>query len=172
MPPTPNNPWVYVACLVIAIIPLFETLCQYRVNDAALLSYLYNMDDGLIDLRAVLSENIRGARKALHITQEKLAEAANISLSYMSDIEYRRTWVSDKTLASIAGALNMQAYQLLIPAKPDEIAGAERDTRILQRISGLVMAKRGDMRKAADSIMADLIQDIVKIYAETAPNTP
>jgi transcriptional regulator with XRE-family HTH domain len=124
------------------------------------------VNNGLKDLRTVLSENIRTAREALHLTQAKLAEAANISLSYMADIEYCRTWVSDKTLINIAQALNMEAYQLLVPSKESRMEDAERETQVLRRISDLVTAKKGELRKAADTVMADLIQEIIKIYVE------
>jgi transcriptional regulator with XRE-family HTH domain len=136
------------------------------------LSYLLRVNDGggARDLRTVLSQNIRSARGELHITQAKLAEYADISISYMSDIEYCRTWVSDKTLLSIARALNREAYQLLIPARLDASAGASafagRETRILQRITGLIAAKKNEMKKAADSAMSDLVQEIIKVYTE------
>ena len=40
------------------------------------------------ELRAILSKNIRAARKNLHLTQERLAENADISLPYLADIEH------------------------------------------------------------------------------------
>jgi transcriptional regulator with XRE-family HTH domain len=58
------------------------------------------------DLRKILSGNIRAVREALHITQAKLAEHADIALPSLIGIEHRKTWVSDKTLIKIARALN------------------------------------------------------------------
>ena len=41
-----------------------------------------------LSLRKILSQNIRIFRKNLHLTQERLAENADISLPYLSDIEH------------------------------------------------------------------------------------
>jgi transcriptional regulator with XRE-family HTH domain len=72
------------------------------------------------DLRALLSRNIKAARARLHITQEKLAEFAGISMPHMRDIENCRTWVSDKTLVGIARALDIEVYQLFITEDTEE----------------------------------------------------
>jgi transcriptional regulator with XRE-family HTH domain len=66
-------------------------------------------------LRASLSANIKKRRKILGFSQEKLAEAADISSNMMNDIEGRRTWVSDKTVAKLAEALKVDVYQLFVP---------------------------------------------------------
>ena len=74
------------------------------------------------DVRKVLSQNIKKRRKELGITQSKLAELAEISEPYMNDIERCQTWVSDKTLAKLAWALNVDLNELF--AQGDE--GAEK----------------------------------------------
>jgi DNA-binding XRE family transcriptional regulator len=43
-------------------------------------------------LRKTLSENIKQQRKILSLTQEKLAESADISPNMVNDIEGCRTW--------------------------------------------------------------------------------
>ena len=48
-------------------------------------SYIIETD---LSLRKILSNNIRKKRKELHLTQERLAENADISLPYLSDIEH------------------------------------------------------------------------------------
>ena len=50
----------------------------------------------------------------LGISQEKLAEKAEISANMMRDIEGCRTWVSDKTLIKLAFALKTDIYRLFI----------------------------------------------------------
>jgi transcriptional regulator with XRE-family HTH domain len=118
------------------------------------------------DLRKILSQNIRAAREALHITQAKLAEYADISLPYMSDIEYCKTWVSDKTLISLAGALNMEVYQLLIPPE-DMVSRKDGDqTRILRQIAALIEKNKKILKKNADDTMNDLINQIIRLYSE------
>ena len=49
-----------------------------------------------LSLRKILSQNIRIFRKNLHLTQERLAENADISLPYLSDIEHCKTGRSCK----------------------------------------------------------------------------
>ena len=66
-----------------------------------------------INLRQILSSNIRALRARYHLTQEKLAENAEISLPYLSDIEHCKTWVSDKTLIKLAKALRTSPASLL-----------------------------------------------------------
>jgi len=51
----------------------------------------------------------------LGFSQEKLAENAEISTMMIKDIEGCRTWVSDKTLISLASALKTDIYRLLMP---------------------------------------------------------
>jgi transcriptional regulator with XRE-family HTH domain len=119
------------------------------------------------DLRAILSRNIKNARGTLHITQEKLAEYADLSLSSIIDIERRRTWVSDRTLLNIARVLNVEAYQLLVPPEKDAAAGGPgREKQLLEQIAALVKGKQTALRKTIDKGMEDLILQIIQIYAE------
>jgi len=56
----------------------------------------------------------------LGISQEKLAEMADVSIQTVKGIEGRRTWVSDAMLEKLAQALGVSAFQLLAPT--DEAA--------------------------------------------------
>jgi len=73
-----------------------------------------------IDLRNILSINIKRHRDLLGFSQEKLAEKAEISSNMVRDIEGCRTWVSDKTLINLAEALKTDVYRLLIPETVQE----------------------------------------------------
>ena len=118
-----------------------------------------------IDLRKILSINVRAARENLHITQARLAESADISLPYMTDIEYCKTWVSDKTLIRIAKALNMEAYELLRPPDGESNAtDAEKGTN-LHQIAELVNDKKKALKKAAEESLDDLISQIIKLQS-------
>ena len=66
-------------------------------------------------LRAYLSANIKARRKALNISQEKLAELADVSVQMIKGIEGQRTWISDKMLTNLARVLGVSAFQLLVP---------------------------------------------------------
>ncbi|MDR1956838.1 MAG: helix-turn-helix domain-containing protein [Treponema sp.] len=73
-------------------------------------------------LRKLLSMNIKIRRKALGISQEKLARDADLSTQTVNDIEGCRTWVSDKTIVKLAHVLQVEVYQLLLPALGGELA--------------------------------------------------
>ena len=115
-------------------------------------------------LRKILAENIRSARASLHISQEKLAEHAFISVPYMRDIEYYKTWVSETTLENIARALNMEAYELLIPKKSREAERPDRSKTTLRKTTELVTTKKRELRKKVGEIMDDLILEIIQIH--------
>ncbi|MDR0597776.1 MAG: helix-turn-helix domain-containing protein [Treponema sp.] len=83
------------------------------------MSYFQYVQKDEDELRQILSTNIRAARKSRHLTQTQLALRADLSLSYMTDIERCKTWVSDKTLANIARALGVDPWELLRPAKEE-----------------------------------------------------
>ncbi|MHB9291481.1 hypothetical protein Holit_00558 [Hollandina sp. SP2] len=70
---------------------------------------------GAESLRTLLSMNIKHRRKVLGISQEKLAQAAELSAQTVNDIEGCRMWVSDRTIMKLAHALQVEAYQLLVP---------------------------------------------------------
>jgi transcriptional regulator with XRE-family HTH domain len=123
----------------------------------------YSLDVGKIrDLRKILSENIRKNRASLHISQAKLAEHADISVSHMLDIEYCKTWVSEKTLSKIAQALNLEAYELLIPESNEKKEKSGGKNRSLQQTAELIKAKKRLLRKNLDETMDDLILEIIK----------
>ncbi|MCL2137967.1 MAG: helix-turn-helix domain-containing protein [Treponema sp.] len=63
-----------------------------------------------------MSANIKARREALRISQEKLAEMADVSIQMIKRIEGRRTWVSDSMLEKLAQSLGVSAFQLLVPA--------------------------------------------------------
>ena len=66
-------------------------------------------------LRTLLSMNIKHRRKVLGFSQAKLAQAAELSVQTVNDIEGCRIWVSDETIVKLAQALKVEAYQLLVP---------------------------------------------------------
>ena len=119
------------------------------------------------DLRRILAQNIRKMRGIYHITQEKLAERAEISLSYLADIEYCKTWVSDKTLRKIALVFNQEPYELLVPLKGEEADGGPTEKAFLPEdfqaeLATLITAKKAELRTLVDDSMASLTIDILK----------
>ena len=80
-------------------------------------------------LREILSFNIKKERKKLGLTQEKLAEIADLSSQTINDIEGCRMWVSDKTITKLARVLHVDAYQLLVPTIPCDSPAADVSSR-------------------------------------------
>jgi transcriptional regulator with XRE-family HTH domain len=72
-------------------------------------------------LRDFLSANIKARREALNLSQERLAEIADVSVQMIKGIEGRRTWVSDTMLAKLARALGVASFQLLVPVHEEGI---------------------------------------------------
>jgi transcriptional regulator with XRE-family HTH domain len=83
------------------------------------------------NIRTILSGNIKTRRKTLGISQEKLAEMADLSAQTVNDIEGCRTWVSDKTIAKLCLALRLEAYQLLLPSQDDADLSADLTETLL-----------------------------------------
>jgi transcriptional regulator with XRE-family HTH domain len=74
-----------------------------------------NMKVKKSNLRQILAINLKTQRNILGLSQEKLAEMANLSWQTVNSIECQRTWVSDKTLENLAEALKIETFQLLLP---------------------------------------------------------
>jgi len=124
----------------------------------------YPFDVGKIrDLRKILSDNIRKNRAALHISQEKLAESSDISMPHIRDIEYCKTWVSEKTLSKIAQALNLEAYELLIPENIEKKEKSGNKNKPLQQTAELIKIRKRLLRKSVDESMDNLMLDIIKL---------
>ena len=93
-------------------------------------------------MRRVLAANLKEHRKTLHLSQEKLAEIAGLSWQTVNSIECHRTWVSDKTLESLAGALKIEAFQLLIPIPPETAENGVKPISAEEAVKELLRIKR------------------------------
>jgi transcriptional regulator with XRE-family HTH domain len=87
----------------------------------------------------------------LGISQERLAELADVSAKMINCIEGCRTWVSDKTLVKLARALRVEVFQLLIPAAGD----GTNDTGTLtsERLSNLRQNIKDDIDGQFDRLI-------------------
>jgi len=68
-----------------------------------------------LNLRQILSTNLKEQRKIIGVSQEKLAEMAGLSWQTVNSLECQRTWVSDTTLEAIAKVFKIDTFQLLVP---------------------------------------------------------
>lgn len=94
------------------------------------------------NLRDILKTNIKYYRIKANLTQEDLAEKANVTSKYISDLERGIFNVSLEKLEQIAEALNIEAYLLLkddyknevIPIKVDMITKTRKSKNIIKFI--------------------------------------
>ena len=81
------------------------------------------------ELQTRVIQNIRALRKKAGLSQERLADKADISRQMMNDIEGRRRWLTKKTLVKLANALEVDVHELFIPsAKENEKTQGIYDT--------------------------------------------
>ena len=100
------------------------------------------------NIRCMLAANLKKHRKMLGLSQEKLAEMADVSWQTVNSIECHRTWVSDKTLESLARALNVEIFELFIP--PGTADGNTPEALLYKRLLKLRMAMKEDIDKRLD----------------------
>ena len=118
-------------------------------------------DNGNVDLslRKILSENIRNRRKELHLTQDRLAENADISLPYLSDIEHCKTWVSDKTLIKLAKALGKKPSDLL---KENESIVQEKS--IESFYADIIMSQKKQILETINNICDSTFSELLSLH--------
>ena len=92
------------------------------------------------DLRIILSRNIRKFRGYRKLSQADFAEKIDISIPFLSDIENGKKWISPVTLAKMANALNIEAFELL---KPETIIPDDTVT-LLEKFSADIFRGFGD----------------------------
>ncbi|WP_288604271.1 helix-turn-helix transcriptional regulator [uncultured Treponema sp.] len=71
------------------------------------------------ELQTRVIENIRSIRKKAGLSQERLADKADISRQMMNDIEGRRRWLTKNSLVKISNALNVDVSELFIPIQDE-----------------------------------------------------
>jgi transcriptional regulator with XRE-family HTH domain len=74
------------------------------------------------DLRRILSKNLKLLRSQRSLSQMELAEKANISIPFLSNIERSNKWPYPDTLVKLAEALGVDVHTLFLensPSKPD-----------------------------------------------------
>ena len=81
----------------------------------------------------LIGKEIKRARTAKHLTQEKLAEKIERSVPYVSHVETARKEVSLKTLLKIANTLDVTIDVLLTGNQPgDPLAGHNELVRLME----------------------------------------
>ncbi|MDR0450402.1 MAG: helix-turn-helix transcriptional regulator [Treponema sp.] len=86
---------------------------------------------------------MKARRREMGISQEKLAEFADLSPQMINSIEGCRAWVSDKTLAALAEVLGVEVYQLFTPLSEQD--AEERDLNLSRRLTRLKQEIKADI---------------------------
>ncbi|MDR1411451.1 MAG: helix-turn-helix domain-containing protein [Spirochaetaceae bacterium] len=76
-------------------------------------------------IRSVLSDNLRKLRNRREWSQMELAEKANISMNFLSEIERGLKWPYPETLQNLAGALGVEVFELFKPKSDENAPGTE-----------------------------------------------
>jgi transcriptional regulator with XRE-family HTH domain len=71
-------------------------------------------------LRMLLGQNIKQLRSSRRMSQADLAEKADISIPFISEIERGNKWPQPDNLANIALALGVEVYDLFRPVTLDD----------------------------------------------------
>jgi transcriptional regulator with XRE-family HTH domain len=101
------------------------------------------------DLRNALGKNLKLYRHHREFSQADLAERANISITFLSDIERGNKWPYPDTLVNLAGALDVPVSTLFW--METDIAGDSK--------AGMLQFSR-DVRKHVN----DALETLFKVY--------
>ena len=86
------------------------------------------------ELKQIYTKNIKKLREKNNITQSTLAEKIGITDKYLSAIETGSKWGSFETLVSIANALQVEPYELLLPESKMITSNTKRTKELMKRL--------------------------------------
>jgi len=78
-----------------------------------------------INIRGLLSKNIKRLRSIAQLSQVNLADEADLTHNFINDIENGKKWVSAETLEKLSIALKAEPYQFFISELKWNDRGAE-----------------------------------------------
>ena len=87
------------------------------------------------DIQKRLGDNLKRIRKSKNLTQFQLAEIADVSEETIKNIELCRCWTSDKNLAKITEALNIDISKLFLPVQSSIQEDSKNIAQIKQTIA-------------------------------------
>jgi transcriptional regulator with XRE-family HTH domain len=107
------------------------------------------------DLKYLLGKNIRLLRIYNHLSQAELAEKADISINFLSELERGNKWPRADSLANICKALNIPVAELF------------NDTETASGTPGPLMAQ---FSKDLSRMVNHSIETICQQYAQYLPD--
>lgn len=70
-----------------------------------------------MDLRQIFAANLRRYRHEKGLSQEELADLADVNRTYMSKLETGSTYVGLEIMGRISKVLGVQAHEMLLPRR-------------------------------------------------------
>jgi transcriptional regulator with XRE-family HTH domain len=109
----------------------------------------------MASVRETFAQNLKINRRKCGLSQEKLAEKADVSTHYIAILEIARSFPTSEVLERIAEALDIEIYELfLVPHAPNaEFTQFRREIR-------------DDMKQLCDEIKQTVDQAIQKALSE------
>lgn len=117
----------------------------FRILDYRLKNICMTSDD----IQTRLGENVKRIRKELKLTQFQLAEKADLSEETVKNIELSRCWTSDKNLAKLTNALQVDIHCLFLPVCTSFDKDSEDSTVIKKAIAE-------NLKNYVNSVLDDL----------------
>ena len=122
-----------------------------------------------IEIKEIFAANLRENRRKKGFTQEKLAEIADISLRYIAILELGKSFPSGEMLEKIAGALDIQAFELFYPLSTLDGALFHLEQSVLAKIEKAL--DQTSAKEELKQLRQDIIQDIQNTYNEKIERT-
>jgi len=123
------------------------------------------MPKEMADIKEIFAANLKENRRKRGLTQEKLAEMANMSLHYLATLELGGNFPSGEMLEKLAQALDIQAFQLFTPTATPEGALLHLEQSIVANI-------KQALKEAVKEAAAEQCIELKSIQEKpTAPKT-
>jgi transcriptional regulator with XRE-family HTH domain len=106
-----------------------------------------------MEIRTILSTNIRFYRTRHGWSQTDLAEKADISLNFLSDIETCKKWPSPETLERIAAGLKIEVLDLFKSELPQEHPAFDALCQYNDDAKLIIDKTNTDLKQALDTML-------------------
>ncbi|MGN0739174.1 MAG: helix-turn-helix transcriptional regulator [Treponema sp.] len=104
------------------------------------------------DIKKRLGENVKRIRKEQKLTQFQLAEKAELSEETVKNIELSRCWTSDKNLAKLTKALEVDIHSLFLPVSTS-FENDSKDSAIIKN------AIADNLKDYVNSVLKEITQN-------------
>ncbi|MDR3167900.1 MAG: helix-turn-helix transcriptional regulator [Treponema sp.] len=115
----------------------------------------------MVNIREVLAVNLKKNRRKKGLTQEKLAEQADMSLQYLALLELARKFPSGEMLERLAAALDVEPHELF------SVETSPEDALTLLRQD--IVSEMGQLAANIERLIGEAVK---KAIAENCPYKP